>query len=147
MYCFRRIYIPHCVHHYFWPKILQDQTRCLLKFIFISLTSCDAFQSFYLFIYYYYYLCGPLIGLSGKKLCSTPNPKLEVTHFYIISQECAKPCKVFNLHLHLNGSTQHNMNLHQLFFFQFFYVEFFVTLPPKLENLVKITLKRPKFQV
>lgn len=79
-----------------------------------------------------------------KKLCSPPppNPKLEVTHFYIISHECEKPCKVFNLHLHLNGFTQHNMDLHSVFFFfQFFDVKIFVTLPPKSENLVEITLK------
>lgn len=32
-----------------------------------------------------------------------------------------------------------------VFFFQFFDVKTFTTLPPKLENLVEITLKKPKF--
>jgi len=114
-HCLRRIYIPHCVHHYFWPKLLQDQTRYLLKFIFISLISCDAVQSFYLFIYLLLLLLLAMWHFDWfitKKLCSPSNPKLEVTHFYIISHECAKPRKVFILHLHLNGFTQHNMDLH-----------------------------------
>jgi hypothetical protein len=37
------------------------------------------------------------------------------------------------------------MDLHRCFFFQFFDVEILATLPPKLENLVEITLKKPKF--
>jgi hypothetical protein len=82
-----------------------------------------------------------------KKICSTLSPKLEVTHFYIISHEYAKPRKVFNLHLHLNGFTKHNRDLDQCVFFQFFDVEFFAILPPKLENLVEITLKKTKFSL
>ncbi len=114
-HCLRRIYIPHCVHHYFWPKFLQDQTGYLLKFIFISLTSCDAFQSFLLFIYYYYYYlqCGTSISSSPKNFAFTrpAHPKLEVTHFYIISHECAKAHKgfIFALTLEWFYTTQHGL--------------------------------------
>jgi hypothetical protein len=109
-HCLRKIYIPHYVRHYFWPKLLQDQTRYMLKFIFNSLISCDAFQSFYLLLFVMWHFDWFIIK---KNYPPSPNPKLKITQFYIISHECAKLGKVFIFALTLEWfyKTQHGLTL------------------------------------
>ncbi len=90
--------------------------------------------------------CGTLIGSSPRNFAPPPrNPKLEFTHFYVISHECAKPRKVFIFALTLKWLHNTTWTYISAFFFpQFLDVKVFATLPPKLENLFKTHFKKPK---